>query len=163
MGFFKKEENKPIGINSQNTPLLPELPDTKSLPELPSLPSLPSMPNTYSDNRADLEEIKSSISPIERRTRELGENDFSIPKFEEKNSINKQVSKAPLFIKIDKFQEAVKKFEEVKNKVSELESSLKKVKEIKEKEEREIIEWENEIRAVKERVSSIDSSIFNTG
>lgn len=67
----------------------------------------------------------------------------------------------PIYIRIDKFQSAQKNFEQIKDKVGEIESLLKKVKDIKSKEETELNGWTEDIEKIKARLSEVDSEIFD--
>src|SRR5690606_21643986 len=55
----------------------------------------------------------------------------------------------PVFIRIDKFEEALKVFKETKEKIGEIEKLLEETRELKEKEERELSSWEEEIQGMK--------------
>ncbi len=145
MGLFTKNEEK-------KESLLPELP---KLPELPRIPQeqmqekeLPALPRASTwDN------IKTNISqPQEKRSFELSE----IP-----NKLKSTTEKGPIYIKIDKFKEASKNFDVVKNKLIEIEDSFKKLKDIKEKEDVELKDWEMELQNIKSRINNIDSALFN--
>jgi|SRR3989338_3935825 len=85
-----------------------------------------------------------------------GEEYQELPKF------SKPLAKKnePVYIRLDKFEITVEAFNEIRNKIIEIEDLLRKTKEIKEKEEREIEEWEKEIHALKARIDFIDRSIF---
>lgn len=171
MAFFKsKEEND----RSQ----LPELPGLPQMPELPALPStynknevrpLPTFPKTSLGESMGIGAIKSTLDdnsdkdfesrkivPGEKRTMEL--SDMNAPAM---RVATKSVNKEPVFIKLDKFQDAVKKFEEIKIKVKEIEESLAKIREIKDKEEEELKAWEQEIQMIKNNVNNIDVSLFS--
>ena len=144
----------------------------KSKEEIPKLPELPNLPDFPSINDI-MQARESSLPPIipsiptnnsEKRTIELPEINYSkqAPQFPLANSTDRfPISKEPLFIKIDKFQEAINRFSEIKEKIGEIDSSIRKIKEIKEREEQEIREWEAEIQQVKEKIANIDSSLFN--
>jgi len=67
----------------------------------------------------------------------------------------------PVFIRIDRFEEGLHIFEETKKKISEIERALGETKRIKEKEERELQDWENEIRTIKDQIEKIDRDIFS--
>ena len=158
MGFFsKKEEEKKA---------LPELPGTSKLPELPPLPSFPK--NEFRDSGIGLQAIKTTVNegsekgleympkePEEKRTIEASDKE-SI-----RASVSRTVSKEPVFIKLDKFKEAVDKFDEIKDKVSEIESALRKLKDIKEKEDSELKAWDEEMQLIRQKVEIIDNSLFN--
>lgn len=79
------------------------------------------------------------------------------------SSENKSLQKQnePVFVRIDKFQSAQKNFEQIKEKVKEIESIIGKVKEVKSKEEEELHGWSEDIEKIKSRLSEIDSEIFN--
>lgn len=67
----------------------------------------------------------------------------------------------PIFVRIDKFQAAHKNFEEIKNKIEEIESVLKKIKDIRSHEEIELKGWTEDIKRVKSRLAEVDANIFN--
>lgn len=148
MGLFTKKEEKKDN-------LLPELPDMPKLPELPeekeekAIPAFPKMSPT-----TGMAAIKSTIlEPQEKRTMELGS--FS------QHSFSKTSEKEPIYIRLDKFKEASKNFETIQHKLMEIETSFRKLKEIKEKEDQELLGWETELQELKSRIGSIDISLFN--
>jgi hypothetical protein len=67
----------------------------------------------------------------------------------------------PVFIRIDKFEESMKIFQDIRSQISEIERLIKDTKEIKSKEEQEIASWETEIQSVKNQVEKIDKEIFS--
>ena len=67
----------------------------------------------------------------------------------------------PIYIRIDKFQSAQKNFEQIKEKINEIESLLQKVKDIKSQEETELNGWTEDIEKIKARLAEVDSEIFN--
>ena len=67
----------------------------------------------------------------------------------------------PIFIRIDKFEEGLRIFEETKRKITEIEKILGETKRIKEKEERELQDWGNELRTIKNQIEKIDRDIFS--
>ncbi|MBU3923577.1 MAG: hypothetical protein KJ592_01555 [Nanoarchaeota archaeon] len=66
----------------------------------------------------------------------------------------------PIFIRIDKFQSAQKNFEHIKDKVKEIESVLKKIKDVKSQEEVELKGWTEDVEQIKSRLAEIDAGIF---
>lgn len=137
MNFFKKKEDE------QKRSMLPELPGMSKLPELPSLPPLP-----QSAMREDFRPM------MPNRDFEIRKIDLESPKISAR-------SNQPVFVKLDRFQDAVHKFEEVKTKVKDIENSLLKIKDIKMKEEVELRAWEQEVQMIKEKVSNIEGSLFS--
>jgi len=67
----------------------------------------------------------------------------------------------PVFVRIDKFQNALKSFNEIKKQIAAIEDYLGEVKEIKAKEEQELEEWDKEIIEIKSKLDSIDREIFD--
>lgn len=182
MGLFnKKKEVK------KETSLLPDLP---KLPELPraddeerQIHKLPSFPSNSLGTRFSHNTIKEAVTgeeedelpaddfldEDERRmmreparkplTEEIGEEMPSrLKKLEsgrEKSIIE------PIFIRIDRFEEALKIFNETKKKILEIDRILEDVRKIKEKEENELKTWENETRYMKEQIEKVDKDIFS--
>jgi len=87
-------------------------------------------------------------------TREIG--NFSSPLHKEKYSKTE-----PIFIRIDKFEEGLKVFEKTKEKVIEIEKTLRDINKIKEAEEKELENWEEEIRDIKTHIEKVDQDIFS--
>ena len=67
----------------------------------------------------------------------------------------------PIFIKIDKFNSAQSDFIEIKKKINEFENTLRKVKELKTREDSEIQEWIEDFEKIKSHLSEIDNNIFS--
>ena len=67
----------------------------------------------------------------------------------------------PIFIRIDKFEESLKIFEKAKEQVLEIEGLIRHTKELKAKEEEELVSWEKEIQSIKQEVEKIDKDIFS--
>jgi len=166
MIFFGKKEVK--------RPMLPMLPGSESLPELPQLPGerqnqeFPTLPqmNQTKDN-LDLGIIKSTIFP---QVRKIGSVSEYRPSFKPEETIDSnskvnlsvnQINEEPIFVKIDKFHDALDNFNKIKEKVLEIENELKNISEIKNKEEEELKEWESEIQSIKARMNAIDNSLFS--
>jgi len=179
MGLFKKKEKK------QEIPRLPELP---ALPELPDVPKtedfsdekiseLPSFPNDSLGDKFSQNTIKEAVSG-KKRVEEVEANEFAgegigmrgmrkplvregterefFPKVEQK-----MMEEEPVFVRMDKFEEGSKEFEEIKEKITEIEKMFRDIKEIKEKEERELEFWKEEIRNIKEKIERVDKNIFS--
>jgi len=66
----------------------------------------------------------------------------------------------PIFVRLDKYQDAKKSFNEVRNKVLEVENILTKLNENKEREETEIRMWTEKVSNIKSRLAEVDSKIF---
>ena len=176
MVWFKKE-------GEENIPELPSLPSIEfpsgpeevdslqevSVPSVPSispvldrgLPSLPSSPE---------EEIKSAIrsEPVSALASKVpvfkseSEKHFESPRTVEMLESKKYVKKdEPVYVRLDKFETTVESFEEIRKKVFEIEKLLGRIKDIKLQEEKELMEWENEIQVIKARIDAVDRNIFD--
>lgn len=67
----------------------------------------------------------------------------------------------PVFIRLDKFEESLKVFEDAKEQISEIEHLLSEIKHTKQKEEEELNSWENKIQEIKRQVEKVDQDIFS--
>ena len=65
-----------------------------------------------------------------------------------------------IFIKLEKFYSAKKSLEAIKNQIDQIDDVLKKIKDIKAKEEKELGIWEKEISLVKSRIQNVNDTIF---
>ena len=91
---------------------------------------------------------------------------FSLPQLPAQPRIEKGLpseeigKKGSIFIQIDKFEDALESFSEIKRRVNEISDMLKDVKEIRDREDVEMNEWEREVETIKSRIDSLDSEIF---
>ena len=135
--FGKKKEVKELP--KFEAPLFPEMPmhSERMLPELPTLPELPSMP------------MMPSKAQPRAFTMDISEH--------------KEVSKLkePIFVKIDKFRDALSNLEMIKKKIQESSELLDKIKEIRSNEEEELEKWSQDLNLIKEKVASIDRKLFS--
>ena len=175
--FKNKRKNEFNNREIHELPELPPLPDLnhKYTPkmfkaeikdELPPLPSFQSSPA--------MEEI--SPVPVEYRIKEPSKEYISLPKQKTKIRELQEISKAykpiikeisptiktePVFVRIDKYQQAVSQFQEIKKRLAEIDDFLRNIREIKTREETELQQWEQEIQDAKSKLNSIDRTIFN--
>jgi hypothetical protein len=175
MGWFNKDKKK------EDVHSLPELP---KLPEFPrrDIHQLPSFPSNSLGEKFSQNSIKEAV--MGRKEVEGGEADeFSdegmmpeppmpplIKGFpEEEDEIPGEFREAarrvkeaePLFIRIDKFEESMKTFENIKEKINSMEKMLRETRRLKEEEEKELQEWENKIKTAKSQIERIDKDIFS--
>lgn len=181
MSLFGKKEKK-------ESPALPKLPELPSLPNFEEtndeeMHRLPSFPNNNFGEKFSQNTIKNAVSGENENEFEMSqpqENEaplekiksFREPKkiesgFPTQEKTNKGYSKKrvdsaePVFIRLDKFEESLKIFEETKEKIGEIEELLKETKELKDKEEDELSEWASEIQNIKEQIEQVDKDIFS--
>lgn len=151
--------------------------------------SLPTFPNSETANKMSREAIKSALNTKskpyiqeidssgqeeaqktersawgergveERRAFEEGEEETEA--FNSVIPLPRQSENQPIFVRIDKFQAAVRNIHETKKQISEIESCLAEIKKIKAKEEQEIQEWEHEILETKNKLENVDKTLFS--
>jgi hypothetical protein len=103
-------------------------------------------------SREDFENYETSIS-MKPKSREVSQN------FVTKSYMTKKAE--PVFIRIDKFEESMKIFQDIMSQVSEIENLIKNTKEIKSKEEEELASWETEIQLIKNQIEKVNQDIFS--
>jgi len=69
--------------------------------------------------------------------------------------------KEPIFVKIEKFKDALASFEEIKEDLDNSFELLAKIRETREQEKEEIEKWEREITEIKEKIEGINSKLFS--
>ncbi len=74
-----------------------------------------------------------------------------------------QPGEKDVFVKIDKFYTAKKSLDAIKEKIEEIDSLLKKIRETKLREEQELAAWERDVSTVKSRIHEITENIFEKG
>jgi hypothetical protein len=111
--------------------------------------------------------------PLQRRTIEESEDteDYQMgvqTKYKTKEVPQNFVSKnystrkaEPIFIRLDKFEESMKVFQEIKLQISDIENLIKNTKDIKSKEDEELASWETEIQKIKNQIEKVNQDIFS--
>jgi hypothetical protein len=125
--------------------------EIKELPEIPSQKEMPRFTRELKEN-PNLPKIPSSMS--------FPESDFSIQRPPMAHSTFKPVEKHDVFIRIDKFRAAKRSLNEIKSKVDDVDSLLKKIRETKMREEQELSGWESELTNIKTKIKDVTQNIF---
>lgn len=73
----------------------------------------------------------------------------------------KRDSQGPIFVRVDKYKGAVEKLQNIKQNLMEIEKSLKDIKELKDKEDFELEEWDKEIQSAKSKIEIVDKLLFS--
>lgn len=71
------------------------------------------------------------------------------------------MKKEPVFIRIDKFEEALKTFEKTKKEIAEIEKVLTDIAQVREDEDKELENWQNDLVKIKDQVAKVDQDIFS--
>ncbi len=158
MGLFRKKKAAKDLQLPEASLTFPELPseEHEGRRELPALPQLPS-----------LSQIKTlpQLESVERTAPKLP---MPMPKHAMPAMPETIIPRAampkvrePIFVKIDKFKDAMANFELIKKRLNESSSLLEKIRETRAKEEEELNEWAEELNSVKQKISIIDKKIFS--
>jgi hypothetical protein len=122
------------------TPINPQGIESQKL-EVPAIPTIPKTPTI-----SKLPEVSPiPIAPIQD----------SHPQAQSENK------NEPIFVRIDKFQSAQKNFDEIKSKITEIESVLQKLKDVKSQEDEELKGWAKDTEKLKSRLTEIDNDLFS--
>ena len=70
-------------------------------------------------------------------------------------------SKKPLFVKIEKYDEAVNNIEIIKNKLKDAYKILESLQQIKKEEDHALQSWHGDLNAIKEKINYIDGVLFD--
>jgi len=132
MSLFKKKDEVKQKIKP---PVFPGLPEHNFPMYEPTFPSSP-------------ESIKRAVQDFEPISMERKERSILMP--EEK----------AIFVKVDKYKEAIDTLEIIKEKLKTAQSILNELKDLKKKEEAELEEWQNSINDIKEKLTLVDNNLF---
>ena len=77
------------------------------------------------------------------------------------NSFKRSGKMEPVFIRIDKYEDALNMFDDARKKIVEMEDLLKHIKKIKEDEYRELKDWETETQKIKDDFEKVNRDIFS--
>jgi len=78
----------------------------------------------------------------------------------EQTRFSEDKEEKPLFVKVEKYREVMVTLNELKNKLKDAGDLLVELNKIKEQEERELSAWQDDLNAVKEKLLSIDRTLF---
>ncbi len=119
---------------------LPPLPTESDIPDLGDLPPLPEQPS------ADLPPL-----PVEDEGPVLPEPVSSTPE--------QPQSQAPIFIRLDKYNDIVNTVNQMESRINELQNAIKKVGEVKQKEKEIIDNWSKLIDEAKDKVNAVNTKL----
>ncbi|MEA3329189.1 MAG: hypothetical protein U9Q06_00405 [Nanoarchaeota archaeon] len=132
---------------------VPELPTQET--EIISQPVPPQIPQAHQGNFT-----RESQEPTTMELSKFVPSTTPVPN-QLPPQIQKPKTEGPLFIQLDKFEKTISTFDEIKLKISEIESLLRSIRDVKSKEDEKLNHWEHEIESIKSRLDAIDQNIFN--
>ncbi len=121
------------------------------LPELPKLPNLPRYEPMLS------RDIGNSIKDEVEREIPVREKEVKFSAETKRFNMNEE---KPLFIKIDKYKEAVTNIDNIKSRITEAENIIEDLENMKNEEEKKLQEWKEEIENIKSKLLEIDKELF---
>ena len=129
-----------------------------TLQELSEDSNFPALSSSV-DNKLKIREID---YPSTEHKEQMMEKRFKPGRIMQEIPEKKQVKETndSVFVRLDKFEQAIKSFQEVKSMLKDMESLLSKVKETKINEDKELARWEAEIGQVKSSLEDIDNKLF---
>lgn len=156
-----------------------EFVERHNLPSFPDSPLKKGFSQTAIKNAIDSEEEKEEEDQVDNQSNERSfktvevdsdsapmSKKLSLPperkevKIPDKNFISLDNKSKEVFVKIDKFQSARKSLSLAREKVEEIESMLKKIRDVRMREDQELSAWERDIESVKSRIEEISKNIF---
>jgi hypothetical protein len=129
--------------------------------ELPSFPDSP-MQRGFSQSAIKEAVTNDEIGSVEARPLPSFKNQYESVESSDYpiRSPPRMKDNKPIFVRLDKFQMARNSLETVKAKLSEIEELLKRIREVKTREDAELSSWENEMEAIKSRIQTVMNDIF---
>jgi hypothetical protein len=165
MGWFSKNKEKEQEISKLPTlnSGINDFPTLADLPEVPQKQEFKSLPPLKQEKKEPIKEAlgldhNHFVASAGPHTRPM-----DLPPEPPEYTAATQIKKTrdPIYIRLDKFESTFGSFKEVQEKIKQVEEYLLKLKELKEKEEAELGEWEKELQLIKTRIDSIDKEIFD--
>ena len=133
--------------------------------DMPAM-KFPEFPKYESEiSHDDFSQIKSAVS-----TPDIGSSmsrpSLDIPDYNDQNSYREEQevhrTEKTLFIKVDKYKGVMRDIDHIKSKLEELEKVMSKLDSIKREEDEELSKWHSDVETLKERISSIDKTLFES-
>ncbi|HOW36661.1 MAG TPA: hypothetical protein PLK34_00195 [Candidatus Pacearchaeota archaeon] len=121
----------------------------------------------YDEEVEVTKEVKKIASNSESpRTKEiLSEEMLPSSKMLAKPSVSREIvtksKEDSVFIKLEKFEESLDLFTDMKKQLVEAEKLLNKIKEVKEQENDELVSWTTKMESMKNQIERIDKNIFS--
>lgn len=156
MRLFSKKKDEPK----------PELPPLK-FPEFPKeKQAIPPMEHRIPPSEATM--IKKAVTPPPKW--DIPIRKPVAPKFEAPEPVEPkpryggprevQTKGQTLFVKIERYREAVERIEQIKEKITEAEKVLRGLDEMKRREDEELIVWHQDLEAIKGKILAVDRELF---
>ncbi len=83
------------------------------------------------------------------------------PKFNKEDFMDRPSSSKPLFIKIEKYEDAVNMLNSIKERLGQADEIINELKQIRQDEDSRLNEWADHLKSIKDKLSTIDNSLFD--
>ena len=128
-------------------------------------PDLPSPPNKFSDmpgldDEDDFPKYNPTMNFDEHNDEVSKVPQIKMPKFKEGNDQIARIERKPLFIKIDKYEDAVAILNSIKDRLDDATLMINELREIRRNEDTQLDEWSEHIKSVKEKLVNLDNTLF---
>jgi len=128
--------------------------------EMSGMPTFPEIPRGAGEARPEREEFDISSFPEPPRRVAITPTIMPFEPIRRDISEERETVKEPVFVKINKYREALSSFEIVKKKLQETSNILERIRELKQKEDEEIEKWNQELASLKEKINAIEGKLF---
>ncbi len=127
--------------------------DLGSLPPLPEFPTLDSVSSyTPTVSRPTMVPPRSNFEVPARAPMPRPPMPSRVPSMME--------GEKPLFVKIDKYRNALKAIDNLKAKIREAEGVLAEVNSVRQQEDQKLEEWRRDLKDIREKLLTIDQNLF---
>ena len=164
MGLFsrKKKEAKKI----DELPPLPEIPRFEPRPvsniEMPSYePAMTAIKKEVGEPQIEPSRIDLAI-PMRKPSETIIRKSLieERPIAEQRPETRYSKEEKPVFVKIDKYRDALRMIEDIKSKIEGAEKSISELESIKNSEQRNIESWKSDLNEIKSKLLDIDKNLF---
>jgi len=128
------------------------------------LPDLPSPPSKFSEiPTPDFDEDFPRYTPTMDVTGMEDKPKISpmpISQFPREEQPMEDIRRKPLFIKIDRYEDAISTLNSIREKLEEASKIISELRQIRHDEDAQLDEWSENIREIKEKLMNVDSMMF---
>ena len=136
--------------------------DFNDMAEISSLPSITENKELTPSDYDSYESSTDSVQPIQMAQNLQPKLVQTQSAFDRTMPVQNVVSSnEPIFVRIDKFEESLDSFKAIKGEIAKIDKMLTNTKEIKKQEQKELEDWEEQLKSIKKRIEEIDRDIFS--
>jgi len=152
--YGKKTLAQNLGLDKSDLPPLPPLPMGDIAPLRGRMEDLPPLP--VEENAPDLSDLPPL--PSEKPAR-LPQMTKETPEFTEPQGPAPTQPKAPIFIRLDKYNNIIDTVNKMESRINDLQNAIKKISEVKQKEKELIDNWIRLVDEAKEKINAVNTKL----